>query len=106
MSCKRNWKANREEVRGRLDNESSVYSHVKTEACTRDVWHRILVDLSGQAAPSCRSGSTYCALSASSLAAVATSVLESLAYCLSMSACCLGSNFESFASSFKYWAVS
>jgi len=34
-------------LRGRLDNDSSVYFREEIEACAREGWHRILVDLSG-----------------------------------------------------------
>jgi anti-anti-sigma factor len=34
-------------VRGRLDNDSSVYFREEIETCAREGWHRILVDLGG-----------------------------------------------------------
>jgi anti-anti-sigma factor len=34
-------------VRGRLDNDSSVYFREEIESCAREGWHRLLVDLSG-----------------------------------------------------------
>jgi anti-anti-sigma factor len=34
-------------IRGRLDNDSSVYFRDEIETCAREGWHRILVDLGG-----------------------------------------------------------
>ncbi len=34
-------------LHGRLDNDSSVYFRHEIEACAREGWHRVLVDLSG-----------------------------------------------------------
>jgi anti-anti-sigma factor len=34
-------------LRGRLDNDSSIYFREEIEACAREGWHRILVDLGG-----------------------------------------------------------